>query len=269
MQDLIHPLFHNGKGDKNDVSMNFDHLNSIEKAKVLLILPCNAAACVGNYFMADFHGPSRWNVWREADTRLKDIRKEGLVAFAAVDSSILETQPDDPRGAIVLETEMDRAKNPDGKDWGAPSWRYFRPTSSGKWQYLEELTGALVRGVKRVQSMDFLQVLALVNPRGYFLALAAAARECGVFDQWVFFRTPAHPDYLISAIREVTPIIKAAASNCHLRGGIYPIPDLYHILKREAKFYKDKLPDRWKEGNWLPNLDEVEKLWKFLVKGET
>ena len=60
------------------------------------------------------------NTWREAEAYLRGLRAEGHVAFAAVDSSILETQPDDPRGTIVLETEMDRARNPEGEDWGAP-----------------------------------------------------------------------------------------------------------------------------------------------------
>jgi hypothetical protein len=60
------------------------------------------------------------NTWREADALLQDLRGKGRVAFAAVDSSILETAPDDSRGAIVLETEMNRARNPEGEDWGAP-----------------------------------------------------------------------------------------------------------------------------------------------------
>ena len=105
-------------------------LRSIERAHVLLILPCNGAACVGNYFRADVYQKSAWNTWREADFLLRNLREEGRIAFAAVDSSILEKAPDDPRGAIVLETEMDRAKSPDGEDWGAPS----RPLPIPSWR---------------------------------------------------------------------------------------------------------------------------------------
>jgi hypothetical protein len=86
---------------------------------------------VGNYFRAEVYRESGWNTWREADSLLRDLREEGRVAFAAVDSSILETAPEDPRGAIVLETEMHRATSPDGEDWGAPSWRWIQPTASG------------------------------------------------------------------------------------------------------------------------------------------
>ncbi len=94
-----------------------------------------------------------WNTWREADYLLRDLREDGRVAFAAVDSSILETAPDDPRGAIVLETEMHRAKSPDGDDWGAPSWRWFRATRAGRWTALQTLTGTLIRGVRRVEGL--------------------------------------------------------------------------------------------------------------------
>jgi hypothetical protein len=104
----------------------------------------------------------------------------GRVAFAAVDSAILEPAPHDPRGAIVLETEMGRAKSPDGEDWGAPSWRWFRPTRSGRWTALENLPEALERGVRRVEGLYLPHVIALVNPRAYFLALAAAVEECGL-----------------------------------------------------------------------------------------
>ena len=232
---------------------------------MLLILPCNAGACVGNYFRADLHSPSRWNVWREADNKLCDLRKEGLVAFAAVDSSILETQPGDPRGAIVFETEMSRVRNPAGEDWGAPSWRFFRPSPGGRWTYLEELTEALVKGVRRVQKMDFSHVLALVNPNGYFLSLVAAAKESGVLDHWVIFRLPTLPNYLLRAFQEIIPLVIAAADHV-LPGGTYTIPNLYPELLRESKAYRDTIPERWQEANRLPGIDEVKKRWTFLAK---
>ena len=75
-------------------------LHDFKKAKTLLILPCNAAACIGNYFKAEYYSKKKWNTWREADAQLHDLREKGRVAFAAVDSVTMETQPDDPRGAI-------------------------------------------------------------------------------------------------------------------------------------------------------------------------
>ena len=87
-------------------------LRSLKNAHVLLILPCNAAACIGDYFQAEAYTKKEWNTWREADFRLSEHRNKGTVAFAALDSSTLETEPDSPKGAIVFETEMARAKNP-------------------------------------------------------------------------------------------------------------------------------------------------------------
>lgn len=240
-------------------------LRDLRNARALLILPCNAAACVGNYFRAEVYSRRGWNTWREADANLRDFREQGRVAFAAVDSSTLETQPGDSRGAIVLETEMRRARNPEGEDWGAPSWRWFRPTPAGHWKQLEALTGALVKGVRRVEGMGFSQVLTLVNPRAYFLALAAAVRRCGVMDRWALFRAPAHPRYLLPAVRQVVPFVRAAAVGRNLKGGVYPIPDLYPILQREAKTYRHLLPEPWHECNRLPNLRGVEQRWASLI----
>ncbi len=238
-------------------------LSDLRRAQVLLLLPCNAAACVGNYFRAEVYRESGWNTWREADVLLRDLRKVGGVAFAAVDSSILETASDDPRGAIVLETEMDRARNPEGEDWGAPSWRWFRPSPGRRWSRLETLTESLARGVRRVDGLGIPQVFALVNPRAYFLALAAAVQECGLSQRWVLFRPPAHPRYLLRAVRLVMPIVRAAAGQV-MPGGIYPIPDLYSILRREHRVYRHPLPSPWGQHNHLPSLRTVTVRWVAL-----
>ncbi|MBM3254326.1 MAG: hypothetical protein FJZ16_08745, partial [Candidatus Omnitrophica bacterium] len=165
-------------------------LRNLKNAQTLLILPCNAAACIGNYFRAEIYTKKGWNTWREADALLWDLREKEKVAFAAVDSSILETEPKGSKGAIVFETEMDRVRNPTGKDWGAPDWRWFKPSKSGKCEYLEALTESLVKGVNRVRKMGFSKVFALVNPRGYFLSLAAAVDKCGLLNKWAVFRVP-------------------------------------------------------------------------------
>ena len=240
-------------------------ISDLRRARVLFLLPCNAAACVGNYFRAEVYRESGWNTWREADLLLRDLRKAGRVVFAAVDSSILETAPHDPRGAIVLENEMHRARNPEGEDWGAPAWRWFRPTPAGNWNQLEVLTEALIKGVRRVEGFGFSQVLGLINPRAYFLALAAAAGRCGVLDRWVLFRVPAHPRYLLPALREIIPFVRAAAGGRHLRGGVYPIPDLYQVLRREAESYRHPLPAPWDKCNRLPHLQGVKTRWTRLL----
>jgi hypothetical protein len=227
-------------------------LRTLERAEVLLLLACNGAACVGNYFRAEVYRKSGWNTWREADALLRDLREQGRVAFGAVDSSILETAPDDPRGAIVLETEMERAMSPDGKDWGAPSWRWFRPTKAGRWTTLEKLTDALVRGVHRIEGLGIPHVIALVNPRAYFLALAAAVAECHVLDRWVLFRVPAHPRHLRLAARIVAAVVRHTMEGARLPGGNVGVRALLPALHRECPLYRDSLPARWRPFVPLP-----------------
>ena len=240
---------------------SWTQLHNFKKAQVLLILPCNAAACIGNYFRAETYTKKGWNTWREADACLRDFRKKGKVALAAMDSSTLETEPRGSKGAIVFETEMGRVKNPTGKDWGAPNWRWFKPDKAGKCEYLEALTESLVKGIHRVENMGFSQVFALVNPRGYFLSLAAAVDRCGLLNKWILFRVPSYPRHLIPAVRQITPFVRAATKGRKFHGGIYPIPDLYPFIKKENKIYKDFLPDPWQKYSTLLGIGKVKKQW--------
>lgn len=239
-------------------------LQNLKNARVLLILPCNAAACIGNYFRAETYSKNGWNTWREADILLRELREKGKVAFAAVDSSTLETEPRGSKGAIVFETEMDRARSPSGKDWGSPNWRWFKPSKTGKCQYLEALTESLVKGIRRVDKMKFSKIFALVNPRGYFLSLAAAVDRCGLLNEWTLFRVPSHPRHLLSAVRQITPFICAAAEGNKVKGGIYPIPALYPFLQKESRVYKDFLPGFWEERSRLISFSLAEKKWLSL-----
>ena len=239
-------------------------LNNLKSARILLILPCNAAACIGDYFRAETYTKKGWNTWKEADSCLSDLRSKKLVAFAAMDSSTLDTEPTGSKGAIVFETEMYRAKNPTGKDWGAPNWHWFKPAKSGKCEYLEDLTEALVKGIRRVEKMGFSQVFTLVNPRGYFLSLAAAVGKCGLLNRWVLFQVPSHPRYLIPAVRQITPIVRAVAEGNKVKGGIYPIPDLYSSMHKEIKVYKSILPKPWQKYSGLSGIKEIKKGWMSL-----
>ncbi|TRZ93685.1 hypothetical protein D4R78_07825 [bacterium] len=204
------------------VKRSWIQLRDLKNARTLLILPCNAAACIGNYFRAETYSKNGWNTWREADMLLRELREKGEVAFAAIDSSTLETEPGGSKGAIVFETEMNRAKNPTGKDWGAPNWRWFKPSKAGKCEYLETLTESIVKGIRRVEKMGFSHIFALVNPRGYFLSLAAAVDRCRLLNDWLLFRVPFHPRHLISAVRQIIPFVRVTAEGRRLKGGFYP-----------------------------------------------
>jgi hypothetical protein len=164
-----------------------------------------------------------------------------------------------------LETEMERVTSPDGEDWGAPSWRWFRPTRAGRWTALARLTEALERGVRRIESLHVPHVIALVNPRAYFLALAAAVAECGLLDRWILFRAPAHPRHLIVAIREVAPLVRSAAG-MELAGGIYPIPTLLPAIRHESQLYRDAPPPRWRSWGRLPEVRRAQIHWATLMR---
>ncbi len=241
-------------------------LNDLKSARILLILPCNAAACTGDYFRAETYTKKGWNTWKEADACFSDLRRKKSVALAALDSSTLDTEPTGSKGAIVFETEMERAKNPTGKDWGAPNWHWFKPSRSGKCEYLKELTASLVNGIRRVEKMGFSQVFALVNPRGYFLSLAAAVDKCGLLNKWVLFQVPSHPRHLSFSVRQMAPFVYAASEGRKLKGGIYPIPDLYPSLQKENRVYKGCLPNPWQKYTDLPSIDEVKTRWQVLQR---
>jgi hypothetical protein len=126
------------------------------------------------------------------------------------------------------------------------------------------LTDAVIRGVRRVSGLGIDNVIALVNPRAYFLALAAAVAECNLLGKWVLFRVPAHPHHLIPAVKEVAPFVRAVASRARIKGGIYHVPLLFPFLQEEDKKYRHVLPKRWKEYGRLPNIFDVNEQWKML-----
>ena len=129
---------------------------------------------------------------------------------------------------------------------------------------MEILTEALIKGVLRVNGMGIPNVVALVNPRAYFLPLAAAVEECDVSKKWVLFRVPASPRHLILAVKEVVPFVRAAAIGNRFPGGIYPVPSLFPYLQEEEKHYRHSLPDRWGKHNVLPTDTGARKIWKLM-----
>ena len=116
--------------------------------------------------------------------------------------------------------------------------------------------------------MGFTQVFAVVNPRGYFLSLAAAVDKCGLLNKWILFQVPSHPRHLLSAVRQMTPFVYAASEGRKLEGGIYPIPEFYPSLKKENKAYKDSLPKPWRNYSGLPTIEEVKSKWQTLKEGK-
>jgi hypothetical protein len=103
-----------------------------------------------------------------------------------------------------------------------------------------------------------------VNPRGYFLALAAAVAECNLLGKWILFRVPAHPHHLIPAVKEVAPFVRSVAGGARIKGGIYHVPSLFPFLQEEDKRYRHALPERWKKYGRLTRVSDVKEQWNML-----
>jgi hypothetical protein len=133
--------------------------------KALLILPCNPGAKTGDYFP--------FGAWKQAMQSLKrqQIDKR-LVDFAAIDSIITRLDPRGDRetkGAIVLETEMDRVKGCDLR----PDWSLF--TKDGYGFLKEHARCCKISMVPLLSRYDLIVVAASV--RGYKYASVRALRD--------------------------------------------------------------------------------------------
>lgn len=218
-----------------------------DKSDVLLILPCNDGAAHGNYFVPLNPREREWNAWREADKLLSELRKEKRVMFAAVDSSTLEVE-EDSKGALVFEYEMERVINPEGEDWGSPSWRWFNPKNSHGLEYLTTLTESLKKALSRTNT--FGKIFAVVNPRGYFLSLAAALHEQFLFGKTMMLEMPVHPNNLKVAITFISSFIQRYFSEGYFQGGIISHAALRQRITKESTAWKQNLPERWHYWEW-------------------
>jgi hypothetical protein len=88
--------------------------------------------------------------------------------------------------------------------------------------------------------------------------------KCGLLNKWILFRIPAHPRHLLPALRQIVPIVRAAADGKELKGGINAVPALYPFLEKESKLYKDSLPESWEKHNKLIRFNSVKKKWHFM-----
>jgi hypothetical protein len=96
-----------------------------------------------------------------------------------------------------------------------------------------------------VDGLGIPHVIALVNPRAYFLALAAAAAECAMLDRLVLFRVPAHPRYLRQAVRTVAAVVRHTIEGARMPGGIVGTRAFLPALRGECARYRDALPAPW------------------------
>ena len=71
--------------------------------------------------------------------------------------------------------------------------------------------------------------------------------------------------FIISAVRQIAPFVRAATEGKKLKGGIYPIPAMYPVMKKESKVYKGFLPKPWQKYTILPSIREIKTRWLSLT----
>ena len=167
--------------------------------------------------------------------------------FADVDSSTLEVE-EDGKGALVFEYEMERVINPEGEDWGSPTWRWFNPKNPSGLEYLITLTESLEKALSRTNT--FSKIFAVVNPRGYFLSLAAALQEQSLLDKTMMLEMPVHPNNLKLAVTIISSFIQRYFSEGYFQGGIISHPSLRQRISKESTVWKKNLPERWHHWEW-------------------
>jgi len=75
---------------------------------------------------------------------------------------------------------------------------------------------------------------------------------------------PAHPRYLLPAVRKIAPVFQVDDKKRNCKGGVYPIPDFYSALIKESKMYKNYLPAPWSKFDNLPNTSGIKKKWETI-----
>jgi len=142
----------------------------MKNKKILLILPCNKGAYVGNYFTQFF--------WNKIDNLLKkeDIRSE--VDIAAVDC-IITFKKKDNMGALVSEYEMDRVKGYDVHPHEMFSGKHRK-------ENLNLLIDDIKVGLKRLHK-KYDKIIVFVNVIPYRLATRKAINDLGLMKKTIFF----------------------------------------------------------------------------------
>jgi len=178
---------------------------------VLLILPCNPGAKEGNYFP---HG-----AWKQA---VHSLKKHGIdkafVDFAAIDSIITRLDPKkdkETKGAIVLETEMDRVKGCDLK----PNWQLF---TEKNYQLLKEHARCCKISLVRLLPRYDLIIVA-VSVRGYKYAAIRALRNIsrdGVPNKVLVIDAGESPSFQNHAVSLAMKIINTNLSDGKKPGGV-------------------------------------------------
>jgi len=157
--------------------------------RVLLLLPCNSGAAVGDYFRGQF--------WRVANNRRRKLGVE--ITLGAIDCIPVFARGEDD--AVVLETEMHRVFGYDV----FPSMDRLK----GK---LGRLARAIANGLMRIEK-NFDKIYILLNVKAYAIATELAINNFlpkHVKQKIVFRYVPGNPPQftklIVTTIEEIARI---------------------------------------------------------------
>jgi len=181
---------------------------------VLLLLPCNPGARLGDYFAS-----RSWSFIRDVYGKKNiDLRR---IQFAAVDSIITFEDPSNDRdelGAIVLGTpeEMKRVANHDAR----PVWSKFRKNN---YEPLRKHSHYVEIGLKRVlNELAVKYLLVILNVRAYRLATYRALVRIGngnIPQNTFFFDCPDSPAWLTHCVTKSINLLKKCLKE-NIQGGV-------------------------------------------------
>ena len=120
---------------------------------------------------------------------------------------------------------------------------------------LISLTESLDKGLSRTNR--FKKIFAAVNPRGYFLSLAAALHERLLFDKTMMLEVPVHPNNLKASVKIISFFIHKYFSEGYFQGGVILHPSLLQRIARQSIKWKQNLPERWHCWRW-PEYIKIE-----------
>lgn len=160
---------------------SFYQKTNVESEKVLVVLPCNAGARFGNYFLGGTH---HQNNWLTADNILKKLRLD-TIYMAALSSVNYHFIDDD--GALVFEHEMHRVSS-DG-DFGLPNISRFNIINQTKYDFdINFLVKNVEIGLHRAFDIyKFQRIIFILTPMAYKIAVNIAVTNTNNWDKVTFF----------------------------------------------------------------------------------
>lgn len=189
--------------------------------KLLIILPCNSGAYVGDYWTK----PN----WQSVGKRLEDIRE--LIDYAAVDS--IRTFHIEGKG-LVHEKENHLVKGYDE----CPSWCKFDPKTHGI-KKLNRLKDSIKLSLDMLSCYN--HTFVLLSPRAYKLCFSKAVKERNLQERITILDIGESPAYYNKGVIELEKCIRTHLKGEEIPYGLFmPLGHEKYFQSKFGKYRRDK-----------------------------